>query len=143
VEEVFEASAPKTFDLPMVILIDEDSASASEIFAGALRDHGRALLVGATSFGKGSVQSVFGFNNGAGLKLTSARYLLPNGETINGLGVEPDFEVSSDVEPKILRLLQRSQIKAMDPSGFESVFGLPLPEDAVLNKAIELLSELI
>lgn len=84
--------APLT--LPLAILINEGSASASEIVAGALQDHGRAVLVGQTSFGKGSVQSVLPVANGAVLKLTTAWYYTPSRRRIHGSGIAPDIEVA-------------------------------------------------
>ena len=79
--------------LPIVVLIDEGSASASEIFAGALKDHGYATLVGKTTFGKGIVQDVRGLSDGSAFKLTIAKYFTPNGNDIHGVGVVPDVEV--------------------------------------------------
>jgi carboxyl-terminal processing protease len=75
----------------MVILINSGSASASEIVAGALQDHKRALILGTTSFGKGSVQSVEKLRDGYALKLTIARYYTPNGRSIQAKGIEPDI----------------------------------------------------
>ena len=77
----------------MVVLIDEGSASASEIVAGALQDHKRALILGTTSFGKGSVQTVETLRDGFGLKLTIARYYTPSGRSIQAKGIEPDITV--------------------------------------------------
>ena len=93
IEERIAREPAQRFAQPMAVLIDRSSASAAEILAGTLRDHGRAVLVGEPSFGKGTVQSVFGFRDGYGLKLTSARYLLPAGQAIHGTGVAPDVEV--------------------------------------------------
>ena len=81
--------------LPMVVLIDADSASSAEILAGALQDHRRAVLVGTTTYGKGSVQSVLPLGDGTALKLTVARYLTPAGRAIHGKGIEPDIRVEA------------------------------------------------
>jgi len=75
---------------PMVVLIDAGSASASEVLAGALRDSGRAFLMGSRSFGKGSVQNVFELDNGDAVKLTTGRYYTPSGKSIQGIGIAPD-----------------------------------------------------
>jgi carboxyl-terminal processing protease len=90
--KVFKASASSiTRDYPLVVLINGGSASASEIVAGALQDHKRALILGTTSFGKGSVQTVETLRDGAGLKLTIARYYTPNDRSIQAKGIEPDI----------------------------------------------------
>lgn len=81
---------------PMVVLINEGSASASEILAGALQDHGRAVLMGTTSFGKGSVQTVIDLDDGSGLKLTVARYFTPRGTPIGEKGIRPDVLVEDE-----------------------------------------------
>ncbi|HJK96084.1 MAG TPA: S41 family peptidase, partial [Polyangiaceae bacterium LLY-WYZ-14_1] len=93
-------------DWPMVVLIDAASASASEIVAGALRDHERALLVGTRSFGKGSVQTVVELPDGSALKLTIARYYTPHGRSIQAQGIRPDVEVPR-LGPDALEALRR------------------------------------
>ena len=80
-------------DRPIVVLVDHRSASASEVLAGALQDHGRALIIGERTFGKGSVQSVLPLRNGGGIKLTTARYYTPSGRSIQAEGIEPDIVV--------------------------------------------------
>lgn len=88
---------------PMVILINEGSASGSEILAGALKDNKRAIILGTKSFGKGSVQSVIPLPDGSGLRLTTSKYFTPSGESIHGIGIEPDIVVkylAPDKEPE-------------------------------------------
>ena len=89
------AKLPKEIkDIPVVVLINSGSASASEIVAGALQDHKRAVIVGTRSFGKGSVQSVIPISNGGAVKLTTALYYTPNDRSIQAIGIVPDVEVT-------------------------------------------------
>ncbi len=102
-EEIYEAVSgihgmEKPFDVPLVILINKGSASASEIVAGAVQDLKRGILVGEKTFGKGSVQNMVPLTNGAGLVLTTARYYTPNGKQIHGKGLKPDYLVKGGEE---------------------------------------------
>jgi len=90
----YSAREPGTWRMPLVLIIDQDSASAAEIFAGAIRDHRRGTLVGTRSYGKGSVQGIFPLGiSGAGLRLTTAKFYSPKGYPFAGIGVQPDLTV--------------------------------------------------
>lgn len=91
-------SKPLFPDLPMVVLVNEFSASASEIVAAAMQDHGRAQVVGNQTFGKGVVQTVIDLPNNTGVKLTTARYLTPSGKSINAIGVTPDVALNGTAD---------------------------------------------
>ena len=90
---VYEAEGDAFEDLPLVVLVNEGTASASEIVAGALQDRERAMIIGTTTYGKGSVQEVVPLTDSSALKLTIAAYFTPNGNDINGEGIDPDVEV--------------------------------------------------
>ena len=92
--KIFNAKKGDIIDgLPLIVLINKGSASASEIVSGALKDHKRAIILGETSFGKGSVQSIIPLTNRGALRLTTAKYYLPSGSSISEVGVSPDITV--------------------------------------------------
>jgi carboxyl-terminal processing protease len=97
----YEAEGNAFEELPLVVLVNEGTASASEIVAGALQERERAILVGMTTYGKGSVQEVVPLSDQSALKLTTAAYLTPDGNDIDGEGIEPDVEVNA--EPSVQR----------------------------------------
>jgi len=91
--QTFQARTWNTRNYPLVLLVDEDSASASEIVAGAIADHERGAIVGRTTYGKWSVQSIIHMARGTGLKLTTAKFYSPDNENYSGVGLEPDVSV--------------------------------------------------
>jgi len=98
-KKAYKAEGGKRFDgMPIVVLVNEGSASASEILAGALKDYGLATLIGKTTFGKGLVQGILDMKDGSALKVTVAKWLTPNGENINENGIAPDIEVDYTYE---------------------------------------------
>ncbi len=99
----YPARRSSTWELPLVVLVDENSASASEIFAAAVHDHQRATLVGRQSYGKGSVQGIFPLARcGAGLRLTTAKFYSPTGQPISNIGVKPDVVVHQTEKPVLV-----------------------------------------
>ncbi|MDY0236074.1 MAG: S41 family peptidase [Gudongella sp.] len=96
----YEKSDKAQTELPLVLLVDGGSASASEILAGAIKDNNRGLLIGTTTFGKGVVQRIKNLPDGSGVKITTSEYFSPNGVNIHGIGIDPDVEVelNEDVE---------------------------------------------
>lgn len=94
----YTSSADEQFEKPLVVMVNGYSASASEIFAGAIKDYGIGTIVGETTYGKGIVQRMFPLEDGSAIKLTIAKYFTPNGNDIHQVGVEPDVEVELDYE---------------------------------------------
>jgi carboxyl-terminal processing protease len=97
-KEYLVTRAGRLLDIPLTVLINKGSASASEILAGALRDHKRGQLVGEKSFGKGSVQEALDLSEGAGLHVTVAKWVLPNGDWINSKGIEPQIPIVNEIK---------------------------------------------
>ena len=115
----YSAHTAGTWGVPLIVLIDQDSASAAEIFAGAIRDHRRGTIIGTRSYGKGSVQGIFPLQSGeSGMRLTTAKFYSPNGLPYSRVGVEPDIQVHQTARP----------IDGSLPSG---------NDDAVLTAALE------
>ena len=94
----FAKKGDKIRGKPLIVLINNGSASASEIVAGALQDHKRAILLGETTFGKGSVQSIIPLRNKGAIRLTISKYYLPSGKSISEVGVVPDIKVEEENE---------------------------------------------
>lgn len=109
-------------DVPMVVLVNGNSASAAEILAGAIQDTGRGKLIGTTTFGKGLVQRLFTLPDGSGLNVTIQKYYTPNGTSIHGVGITPDYEVEL-------------------PEEYAQQTNIPAEADTQLQKAVEVLSE--
>ena len=99
----------ETINVPISVLINGNSASASEIVSGCLQDYGKAKLVGTTSFGKGIVQYVLPLGDGSAIKLTSAKYYTPNGRNIHGTGIDPDVEVELNSDSETDTQLEKAQ----------------------------------
>ena len=115
-------SDKECLDIPIVVLVNENSASASEVLTGALKDHKKATIVGNTTYGKGVVQTLFPFSDGSGMSVTIAKYYTPSGVCIHGTGIEPDIKVELDEKYKNYYASE-----------------LTFDEDVQLQKAIEIL----
>lgn len=121
-KETLTSDGQRQFNKPLAILVNGNSASASEILAGAVKDHGVGTLVGTTTFGKGLVQSIFDLKDGSAIKITVSKYYTPNGHYIHGQGIEPD---------EVVEL----------PEELQNQLSLPRSEDIQLKRAIEVIQE--
>ena len=120
-EEVEKSKNDPIINVPVVILTNENTASSSEILAGALKDLGKAKIVGTKTYGKGVIQEVLSLPDGSGLKITTEKYLTPNRTEINGIGIEPDETVEL-------------------PDTVKNILNVDRNEDTQLQKAIEILN---
>jgi carboxyl-terminal processing protease len=133
-----ERSSPP-LSLPVAVLINAGSASAAEVVTGALKDTGRAVVVGERSFGKGSVQSVFRLENGEGMRFTTARYYTPGGVSIHERGITPHVEVVMTPEEDTKLAWQRSRSDLAEPKEFKERFGFDPVDDRQLETAVAVL----
>ena len=156
----YSASTNDTVNgIPIIVLINEGSASASEIVAGALQDHKRAVIMGQKSFGKGSVQTILPLKEDAALKLTTARYYTPSGKSIQGEGINPDILVEEiydgeGAENKKFEFVREADLKGHLENNQEKnkdkpqkevkriTIAVDSEEDAVLNEALSILKDL-
>lgn len=120
--EELKSDAENYFDKPLAVLVNGNSASASEIFAGAIKDYGIGTLVGTQTFGKGIVQKVYPLSDGTAVKLTVSKYYTPKGNNIHGIGISPDVEVELDAD-------------------VANAITIPEEKDNQLQKAVEILTE--
>jgi carboxyl-terminal processing protease len=140
-----------TGDMPVIVLINGGSASASEIVAGALQDHRRATLIGTRSFGKGSVQTIIPLGGNGAIRLTTARYYTPSGNSIQAKGITPDIEVLQDLPPELkdqvtdtkgeasLKGHLKSETEGKEESGSQAYVPPDPKDDKQLKTALDLL----
>ena len=121
-EEVTKSKTKKVYDMPLIVLTNENTASASEILTASLKDNERAIVIGTKTYGKGVIQTVLTLSDGSGLKITTAEYFTPNGTEINKKGIKPNIEVKL-------------------PDTVKSIYAVKESDDTQLNRAIEELSK--
>ncbi len=141
ISQTFTQGAPVRFQGPIVVLVNENSASAAEIVAGALKDTRRAVILGTRTFGKGVIQGVFDLHDGTGLRLTTEAYFLPLGSSIQDVGITPDVLLPQSDDEHELQRLQRADVRyfAAEQLGqdqFTRTFGFaPVPDAQVETAA--------
>ncbi|HEX3730277.1 MAG TPA: S41 family peptidase, partial [Opitutaceae bacterium] len=133
-----ESDDPR-LDLPVAVLINWGTASAAEIVTGALKDTGRAVIVGERSFGKGSVQQMFDLKNGESLRLTIAKYYTPSGVSIHEKGIAPQVEVVMSPEDDFKLSQQHDRPEVTNPKEFKELFGFEPIRDRQLEAAVDVL----
>lgn len=157
-DEYRSRTTSKNYQYPMIVLVNHGSASASEIVAAAMQDWGKAVIIGTTTFGKGSVQTILPLSDGSGLRLTTAKYYTPNGKSIHSIGIQPDIII----DPKTVQVAKQEAGEAKKDGGTTAKATTPSPpekpaapakpeegdsekpqpvppEDAQLLKAVEML----
>ena len=141
-DKKYPAESPlRDVDYPIVVLVNEGSASASEIVAGALQDIGRARLVGTRTFGKGSVQTIFQYRSGDAMRLTTAMFFTPRGHVIHKQGIEPDVVVPQSEEELRKLMLQRRYLGSLGEERFSEKYGFEPIVDKQLEVALEVVRE--
>ncbi|MBQ9804827.1 MAG: hypothetical protein IJW35_08295, partial [Lentisphaeria bacterium] len=118
--------------LPLAVLVNEFSASASEITAGALKDHKRAVVIGGKTYGKGVIQEVRSLPNGGAIRYTRAVYRTPAGEKIDGVGVTPDVAIHVSRQDTLLLARSRNKVDGKNPAGIP---------DKVLEEAVKIMQK--
>ncbi len=140
-EEFRSTNTGEVWTFPIAVLINGGSASASELLAGSLKDTDRAEIIGEQSFGKGSVQSLIRLRSGEALRLTTARFYTPSGQTLDKVGVTPDIEVVMTPADDFNIALQRNRPDLDDPEEFNERFGSYPVDDEPLEAAVAALTE--
>ena len=139
---VYYSKPGEQFDgVPVLVLIDAGSASASEILAGALQDHKRATIIGSRSFGKGSVQNIIRLDNGDAFKITTARYYTPNDRSIQAQGIVPDILLSGNARAEMTERDLPKHIKAGATEDADAESGVVLMGETYIDKALTYLKQ--